>query len=114
MDFLVNQSNDGWFSCTHEHEEHLAVSRFRAVECRRSLVRSANMGISAIIDGDGRIVALPAATWAASKGVMAVVSGAVPIDDRMSVYVRTGDVLPWLCWLALIVAMVRQPPDAEP
>jgi apolipoprotein N-acyltransferase len=113
-DFLVNQSNDGWFRCTHEHEEHLAVSRFRAVECRRSLVRSANMGISAIIDGDGRIVALPAGTWATSKGLMAVVTGAVPIDDRISVYARTGDLLPWLCWLVLIVAVVRPPRDAAP
>src|SRR5262249_23103816 len=37
--FLVNISNDGWFDGTSEHEEHLAVSRFRAIECRRSLVR---------------------------------------------------------------------------
>jgi apolipoprotein N-acyltransferase len=35
VDFLVNISNDGWFKCTREHEEHLAVSRFRAVECRK-------------------------------------------------------------------------------
>ena len=31
VDFLVNQSNDGWFRCTQEHEQHLAVARFRAV-----------------------------------------------------------------------------------
>src|SRR5262249_40290951 len=53
-DFLVNISNDGWFDGTAEHEEHLAICRFRAVECRRSVARSVNMGISAVIDGNGR------------------------------------------------------------
>jgi apolipoprotein N-acyltransferase len=57
VDFLVNTSNDGWFMGTSEHEEHLAVARFRAVECRRSLVRAVNMGISAVIDPDGRVLA---------------------------------------------------------
>ena len=55
--FLVNSTNDGWFDGTSEHEEHLAVARFRAVECRRPLVRAANMGISAVIDGSGRVLA---------------------------------------------------------
>ncbi len=56
VDFLVNLSNDGWFDGTAEHETHLAVSRFRAVECRRSMVRSVNMGISAVIDSSGRVL----------------------------------------------------------
>ncbi len=59
VDFLVNISNDGWFNGSSEHEEHLAVSRFRAIECRRALVRSVNMGISAVIDGNGRVLAAP-------------------------------------------------------
>src|SRR5258707_14238843 len=56
-DFLLNISNDGWFKGTSEHEEHLAISRFRAVECRRTLARAVNMGITAIIDGNGRVLA---------------------------------------------------------
>lgn len=56
VDFLVNQSNDGWFDGSSEHDEHLVISRFRAIECRRSLVRSVNMGISAVIDGNGRVL----------------------------------------------------------
>src|SRR5207248_3317301 len=52
VDFLLNISNDGWFDGTSEHDEHLAVCRFRAVECRRSLARAVNMGISAVIDAN--------------------------------------------------------------
>ena len=68
VDFLVNISNDGWFDGTEEHEQHLAICRFRAVEARRSVVRAVNMGISAVIDPDGRVVALPVEeSWAESK-----------------------------------------------
>src|SRR5262249_51049995 len=55
-DFLLNISNDGWFDGTSEHDEHLAICRFRAVECRRSVARSVNMGISAVIDSNGRVL----------------------------------------------------------
>jgi apolipoprotein N-acyltransferase len=57
VDFLLNISNDGWFDGTSEHDEHLAICRFRAIECRRAVARAVNMGISALIDGNGRVVA---------------------------------------------------------
>lgn len=94
VDFLVNISNDGWFRSTAEHEQHLAVCRFRAVECRRPVVRAVNMGISAVIDGDGRVAALPGATWATSKGVTGVVTMPIPLDTRTSFYAWSGDWLP--------------------
>jgi apolipoprotein N-acyltransferase len=90
IDFLVNISNDGWFDGTAEHEQHLAICRFRAIETRRSVVRAVNMGISAIIDPDGRVVALPGDTWAKSKKVEGIVRGTVPIDTRTTLYARLG------------------------
>jgi apolipoprotein N-acyltransferase len=111
VDFLVNISNDGWFNGTSEHEEHLAICRFRAVECRRAVVRAVNMGISAVIDGNGQVVALPGPTWADSKKVASVVSATVPLDGRTSLYARWGDWLPWSCWtiigLVFVVRLVR-------
>lgn len=108
VDFLVNLSNDGWFMGTSEHEEHLAVSRFRAIETRRSLVRAVNMGISAVIDGNGRVVALPAESWRNSKGIEAIVKATVPIDTRMSLYAYGGDWLPWACWIAVVYGCCRR------
>jgi apolipoprotein N-acyltransferase len=55
-DFLLNISNDGWFDGTSEHDEHLAICRFRAIESRRSVARAVNMGITALIDSNGRVV----------------------------------------------------------
>jgi apolipoprotein N-acyltransferase len=57
VDFLLNTSNDGWFNGTSEHEQHLAICRFRAIEGRRSVARAVNMGISAVIDPNGRVLA---------------------------------------------------------
>jgi apolipoprotein N-acyltransferase len=125
VDFLVNMSNDGWFDGSDEHEEHLAVSRFRAIECRRAMVRSVNMGVSAVIDGNGRVLrpekfegkvpamwmvkenmerakSLPVADWHKFKKTPMILIASVPIDHRFSFYAATGDWLPIGCWLALI------------
>jgi apolipoprotein N-acyltransferase len=105
VNFLVNISNDGWFDGTEEHEEHLAISQFRAVEARRALVRSVNMGISAVIDSDGAVIALPHKSWSASKKVETVVSAVVPIDNRDSWYSHLGDWIPGVCW-AMVLAVI--------
>jgi apolipoprotein N-acyltransferase len=90
-EFFINISNDGWFKGSSEHEQHFAVARFRAVECRRAVARAVNMGVTGIIDGNGRIVALPGPTWADSKNRTAIVVANVPLDRRTSRYVDWGD-----------------------
>jgi apolipoprotein N-acyltransferase len=107
VDFLLNISNDGWFNGTSEHEEHLAICRFRAVECRRAVARAVNMGISAMIDGNGRVVALPGPTWGQSKKIAAVLTAVVPLDRRASLYACWGDWLPCSCWLILTAGLLQ-------
>lgn len=106
VDFILNISNDGWFKGTSEHEEHLAICRFRAVECRRAIGRAVNMGISAIIDGSGRVVAMPGPSWKKSKKVAAVLSGIIPIDHRISLYARWGDWLPEGCGILVLLGFI--------
>lgn len=106
VDFIVNISNDGWFNGTEEHEQHLAICRFRAIEARRSIVRAVNMGISGVIDSDGRVVALPKGSWSESKKVEGMVSAEVPLDGRGSWYAVLGDAVPGTCWLAVLVSFV--------
>ena len=98
-DLLINQSNDGWFHGSAEHDMHLAVSIFRAIENRVPLARAVNTGVSAFIDGNGRILdSLP-------KLREGVLTGTIPLDDRTSLYSSWGDWLGLSC-LAITIGLV--------
>ncbi len=53
---IINISEDGWFGNTIGPDQHFAKSIFRAVENNTFLIRSANKGISAIIDNKGNVI----------------------------------------------------------
>ena len=99
-DVLINLSNDGWFHETSEHEMHLAVSVFRCIENRVPLVRAVNTGISAIIDGNGRIL------HSLAKLKTGVLVEDTPLDDRHSFYSRWGDWLGQFCLASTIGLLV--------
>lgn len=54
--FIVNVTNDAWFGNTPGPYQHLRQAQIRAVETGANIIRAANNGISASIDGKGRII----------------------------------------------------------
>jgi apolipoprotein N-acyltransferase len=73
---------------------------FRAVENRVPLVRSANTGISAIIDSRGHIHAMT------ELFTEALLNGKVKIGEEKSFYTRYGDIFAWFCICALAAIFV--------
>jgi apolipoprotein N-acyltransferase len=113
VDFLVNISNDGWFGVVEDdghtpgiwrraqHEIHLAISIFRAVECRRPLVRAVNTGISAIIDSSGHIKQVAGRTPGTAGLTSEILSSGVRLDRRRAPYAAVGD---WLGAASLLAS----------
>jgi apolipoprotein N-acyltransferase len=96
---LVNVTNDAWFGDSTAAHQHLQISRMRALEAGRPLLRAANDGVSAIIGADGRVeVALPRFRPGVLTGVVQPRTGLTP-------YARVGNFpVVTLCTAALLLS----------
>ena len=84
---LTILTNDGWWGNTPGHKQHLAYARLRAIENRRWVARSANTGISAVIDDKGNILQTKPWDQAASFKYP------IPYSEELTFYTKYGD---WL------------------
>ena len=97
---LVNVSNVAWFGDSLAPSQHLQISRMRALETGRTMLRATNTGVTAIIDPRGNVVArLPQFTEGVLSGEVQGYGGASP-------YVRFGNYPIVLACLALVAALV--------
>jgi apolipoprotein N-acyltransferase len=87
-DLLVNITNDAWFGRSSAPYQHLAMTRFRAVENRIWIARAANTGISAFIAPSGRV------TEQSPIFETLYLKGEVGLGARPTLYTRMGDVVP--------------------
>ena len=90
-------TNDAWWGNTPGYRQHLSYASLRAIETRRSIARCANTGISAIISPSGEITQ-PTPWWEP-----AVISGAIPLRDDLTFYVRHGDITGRVCTFIFIL-----------
>ena len=100
--WIVNLTNDGWFGISTGPYQHLEQARMRAIELGLPLVRSANTGISAVIDPVGRTVA------SLGLGIEGILDASLPAAIAPTIYARVGDI-PAVIILALaIIFAVRR------
>jgi apolipoprotein N-acyltransferase len=82
---LINVTNDGWFGDTTGPRQHFHQTRVRAVEEGLPIIRAANNGVSAVIDGQGRVVAM------LMLNARGVVDSGIPGAIATPVYAKLGD-----------------------
>ncbi len=93
---LLLITNDAWFGQAAGPRQHLAQARLRAIEQGLPMVRVANTGISAMIDGKGRIIAsLP-------LGIDGAIDVALPAALPETPYARFGD---WPFFVLLVLLL---------
>lgn len=98
-DMLIQITNDAWFGTWSGPYQHLAQARIRAIEQGLPMLRTANTGVSAVIDGAGRILkALP-------LGEAGYVDAPLPPPMRHTPYSQSGD-LPVGFALFLAIALL--------
>ncbi|MBW2014986.1 MAG: hypothetical protein JRI69_14610 [Deltaproteobacteria bacterium] len=95
---LVNITNDAWYGRSSAPNQHFSMTVFRAVENRRSIIRSANTGISGFIDPCGRVIA------ATPIFEDAAITRSMPIIEETTLYSRFGDLFTMACLGLTMVA----------
>jgi apolipoprotein N-acyltransferase len=106
---FINITNDAWFGRTAEPYQHLALAVFRSVEHRLEMVRAVNTGVSAHIDGAGRVRAQTESVD--PEEVPTPAPKTLLVDLAMlpggGLYRHVGDLFGFACLGALVVLLVR-------
>lgn len=97
---LTTITNDGWYGNSSGPYQHLALARLRAVAERRSIVRSANTGVSALI--------LPTGALEKVLGYNRVgsIRGTVPEQTEITVAARLARIWPYFYSLTLLITLI--------
>ncbi len=113
---IINVTNDGWFKESEAAAQHMANARFRAIELRRPMIRSANTGVSGIVSATGSLVD----PVTGDRQVVEDENGNhftrdqlyghayAPVKGPVTLYALAGDWFPWLMLASLAVTIVRQ------
>jgi apolipoprotein N-acyltransferase len=99
-ELLTTITNDAWFGRTSAPYQHFEQASMRAIEEGRYLVRSANTGVSGIVDPYGRVLERT------DIYQPAVVVGDARLISASTVYSRIGDVFAYASALTTLVLML--------
>ena len=102
---MVNISNIGWFGNTIAIDQHLNISRMRAIEFERPMIRATNTGATVIIDHTGKV------TYSLPRHTRGVLVGSVEGREHITPYAawaaRFG-LWPWWGLIFIIISIAAR------
>jgi apolipoprotein N-acyltransferase len=96
--WFVNITDDSWFGPWAGPQQHFLTARVRAIEEGLPIARAANTGISAMIDGNGRV------RTELGLNRLGIVDSALPVALQPTPYARYGDLIFLLFLVAAALA----------
>ena len=98
-------TNDGWWKNTAGYKQHFQYARLRAIEQRKSIIRSANTGISCVINAKGEV--LQQTNWDEAVCLKATIN----LNNTTTFYANFGDYIGrisvFIAAMLLIVSFVK-------
>ena len=98
-ELLATITNDAWYGESSAPFQHWEMAIMRAIEEGRYMVRSANTGISGIVDPYGRVMART------NLFETVAMVGEARFVTAKTVYATIGDLVAYLCLAATILAL---------
>jgi apolipoprotein N-acyltransferase len=104
---LTTVTNDGWYGTSSAPYQHFEMASMRAIEEGRYMARSANTGISGVVDPYGRVV--QASAIFEQVGLVAEVR----LLSGRTIYSQIGDVIAYVGMALTVIALVVVRPRAK-
>lgn len=98
--FLAIMTNDGWWDNTPGHKQHAALGKLRAIEQRKSIARSANMGTSGFINQRGDLISIN------EYGVAQSASQDIKANHVKTFYNQWGDIIARIALFLLFIMVL--------
>ncbi|MEP3672943.1 MAG: apolipoprotein N-acyltransferase [Hyphomicrobiales bacterium] len=95
-EWILNVTNDAWFGITSGPYQHFHQTRLRAVEEGLPVIRAANNGISAVIDGYGRV------EQSLKLGQSGIINSKIPVKVVLPV---EYDIKKFIFWALIIFSI---------
>lgn len=94
-------SNEAFLNNSVGVEQYFNISKLRAIELRKDIARSSNMGYSAIIDSKGAIRRL------SNKKNFEIINGVINKNDSLTFYAKHGDYIGVISFIILLLLIIK-------
>ena len=104
--FLIVITNDAWFGKSAAPYQHLQASVFRAIENGIPVIRSANTGVSAFIDREGKVTDRIQDQYGNDTFIAGGLLRPVSLEAGETFYRKWGYQFPFYCLAFVLISLI--------